>query len=48
MQPVAAIPEITELNIGHAIIAQALFTSLPEAVRSMIAQLQAARAPVAR
>jgi len=48
VQPVAAIPEITELNIGHAIIAQALFTGLPAAVRSMIAQLHAARAASSR
>lgn len=34
-QPVAAIPGIHELNIGHSIIARALFTGLPEAVRSM-------------
>ena len=43
VQPVAAIPEITELNIGHAIIAQAIFTGLPAAVRDMIALLQTAR-----
>ena len=43
VQPVAAIPEITELNIGHAIIAQAIFTGLPAAVRDMIALLQSAR-----
>jgi pyridoxine 5-phosphate synthase len=43
VQPVAAITEITELNIGHAIIAQALFTGLPDAVRSMAALLHAAR-----
>ncbi|WP_296672071.1 pyridoxine 5'-phosphate synthase [Sulfuricaulis sp.] len=35
VQAVAAIPGITELNIGHAIIARALFTGLPEAVREM-------------
>ena len=32
---IARIPGITELNIGHAIIAQALFSGLPEAVREM-------------
>jgi len=41
---VAAITEISELNIGHAIVAQAVFTGLPEAVRSMRAQMRAARA----
>jgi pyridoxine 5-phosphate synthase len=35
VQAVAAIPGISELNIGHAIIARALFTGLPEAVREM-------------
>ena len=32
---VAAIPSIKELNIGHAIIARAVFTGLDEAVREM-------------
>lgn len=33
--PVAALPEIAELNIGHAIIARALFIGLQQAVREM-------------
>ncbi len=33
--PIAAIKDIVELNIGHAIIAQAFFTGLQEAVREM-------------
>jgi pyridoxine 5-phosphate synthase len=41
--PVAAIPECEELNIGHAIIADALFVGLPEAVRRMRAAMEAAR-----
>lgn len=32
---IAAIPEIRELNIGHAIIARAVFVGLQEAVREM-------------
>ncbi len=44
VQPVAALGEIVELNIGHAIIAQALFVGLPAAVREMKALLQAGRA----
>ncbi len=32
---IAAIPEIQELNIGHAIVARALFTGFNEAVREM-------------
>ena len=41
--PVASIPELSELNIGHAIIAQAVFDGLGSAVREMRAQLQRAR-----
>jgi pyridoxine 5-phosphate synthase len=43
VQPVAAIGEIVELNIGHAIMARALFTGLAAAVRDMKALMQAAR-----
>jgi pyridoxine 5-phosphate synthase len=35
VQPIAAIPGIRELNIGHAIVSQALFTGLAQAVRYM-------------
>ena len=35
VQPIAAMKEIEELNIGHAIIAQAVYSGLPEAVREM-------------
>jgi pyridoxine 5-phosphate synthase len=35
VQPVAAIPEIEELNIGHAVVAHALFAGWSEAVREM-------------
>jgi pyridoxine 5-phosphate synthase len=34
--PVAAIPEIIELNIGHHLIGAAIFTGLEEAVVSMV------------
>ncbi|HSY44438.1 MAG TPA: pyridoxine 5'-phosphate synthase [Steroidobacteraceae bacterium] len=44
VQPVAAIAEISELNIGHALIAHALFVGLPAAVREMKALLAEARA----
>jgi pyridoxine 5-phosphate synthase len=43
VQPVAAIREIVELNIGHAIIAQSIFDGLAPAVRSMAALMHAAR-----
>jgi len=35
VRPVAAIPEIEELNIGHSIISNAVFWGLEEAVRRM-------------
>ena len=44
VQPVAAIREIVELNIGHAIMARAVFTGLGAAVCTMKALMQAARA----
>ncbi len=42
--PIAAIPEVMELNIGHFIIAQAVFDGLPAVVRKMKALMEAARA----
>jgi pyridoxine 5-phosphate synthase len=44
VQPVAALSELTELNIGHALIAHALFVGLPAAVREMKALMAEARA----
>ncbi len=41
--PVAAIPEIVELNIGHAIVARALFDGIAQAVRDMKRLMAAAR-----
>ena len=35
VQPIAALPGIHELNIGHAIVAQALFVGWKEAVAEM-------------
>jgi pyridoxine 5-phosphate synthase len=35
VQPVAAVPEIVELNIGHAVVARAVFDGLARAVREM-------------
>jgi pyridoxine 5-phosphate synthase len=43
VEPVAAIPEIVELNIGHCIVARAIFTGLPAAVRDMKALMSGAR-----
>ena len=41
---IAAIPQIHELNIGHSIMADALFEGLPTAVGTMKAIMQQARA----
>ncbi len=35
VKPIAALPEVSELNIGHSIIARAVFSGLAEAVREM-------------
>jgi pyridoxine 5-phosphate synthase len=43
VQPIAAIPEIVELNIGHAIVARAVFDGLAKAVRDMKELMLAAR-----
>lgn len=44
VQPVAAIRDIVELNIGHAIVARALFDGLGVAMREMKQLMAAARA----
>ncbi|MFL5499953.1 MAG: pyridoxine 5'-phosphate synthase [Gemmatimonadaceae bacterium] len=41
--PVAAIPEIEELNIGHSIISRAVFIGLDGAVKEMREAMRAAR-----
>jgi pyridoxine 5-phosphate synthase len=43
VQPIAAIGEIDEVNIGHALIARAIFVGLDRAVRDMKALLTEAR-----
>jgi pyridoxine 5-phosphate synthase len=42
--PVAALPECEELNIGHSIVSDAVFTGLAAAVRAMRLAMDAARA----
>ncbi len=44
VQSIAAIPRLRELNIGHSIVARALFTGMEEAVREMKRLMLAARA----
>ena len=41
--PIAKIPHIHELNIGHSLIADAVFIGLAQAVREMKAVIKAAR-----
>lgn len=43
VQAIAAIPEIAELNIGHAIVAQAVFDGWKNAIKEMKAVMVAAR-----
>jgi pyridoxine 5-phosphate synthase len=41
--PVAALPEVEELNIGHSIVARAVLIGMPEAVREMKAAMAGRR-----
>ncbi|MGL5389615.1 MAG: pyridoxine 5'-phosphate synthase [Serratia sp. (in: enterobacteria)] len=43
VQPIAALPEMHELNIGHAIIGQAVMSGLPAAVADMKLLMREAR-----
>jgi len=43
--PVAAIPEVKELNIGHFLIGEAIFIGLESSVRRMRALMEEARRP---
>jgi pyridoxine 5-phosphate synthase len=42
--PIAAIPEVRELNIGHFLIGEAIFVGLEQAILTMRAHIDAARA----
>ena len=43
VEPIARIPGLNELNIGHAIIARAVFTGLKDAVKEMRDLIEKAR-----
>ena len=45
--PVAAIPEIEELNIGHSVVSRALFVGMERAVRDMGELVRGARERIA-
>lgn len=47
VKPIAAIPEIAELNIGHFLIGEAIFVGLPQAIQRMRALMDAARVELA-
>ncbi|HEX7466608.1 MAG TPA: pyridoxine 5'-phosphate synthase, partial [Usitatibacter sp.] len=44
VEPIAALPGIRELHIGHAIVSRAIFTGMREAVREMKALMTNASA----
>jgi pyridoxine 5-phosphate synthase len=44
VKPIAAIPHIRELNIGHFLIGEAIFAGLAESIRKMRALMNEARA----
>ena len=44
--PVAAIPDVEELNIGHSVSSRAVFTGMEAAVREMLALIRRARTHV--
>ncbi|MFP5330523.1 MAG: pyridoxine 5'-phosphate synthase [Alphaproteobacteria bacterium] len=43
VQPVAAIPQLAELNIGHFLVGEAIFTGLEDSVRRMRGLMDSAR-----
>ena len=43
VQPIAAIPHLAELNIGHFLVGEAIFTGLEPAIRRMRELMDAAR-----
>jgi pyridoxine 5-phosphate synthase len=43
---IAQIPEMRELNIGHAMVARAIFVGIRQATVEMLALMQSARARI--
>ncbi len=43
-RPVAALPQVRELNIGHALMAEAIFDGLDAAIRAMLSAMEKGRA----
>jgi pyridoxine 5-phosphate synthase len=44
--PIAALPEVVELNIGHFLMGEALFVGIGQAIREMRARMDDARGPI--
>ena len=45
VKPIAAIPQIRELNIGHFLVGEAMFIGLEASIREMRRLMNEARAP---
>ncbi|MFD0981597.1 pyridoxine 5'-phosphate synthase [Tropicimonas aquimaris] len=45
VQPVAAFPEVVELNIGHFLVGEAIFVGLDASIREMRRRMDEARSP---
>ena len=45
VQPIAALPDVRELHIGHAIVSRAIFVGMREAVREMKSLIREAARP---
>jgi pyridoxine 5-phosphate synthase len=45
VKPIAAIPEIRELNIGHFLVGEAIFVGLENSIKRMRALMDEARVP---
>lgn len=46
VMPVAAVPEIEELNIGHSVVSRAVLVGMERAVREMLLLVREARTPL--
>ena len=46
VEPIAAIPEVVELNIGHFLVGEAIFRGLGPAIEEMRRRMDLARGPV--
>jgi pyridoxine 5-phosphate synthase len=47
VEPIAAIPELAELNIGHFLVGEAIFRGLGPAIEEMRRRMDLAREAVA-